>query len=149
MKSRIPVLVVVACLLVAFIAFEVHSVMSELGGGTATASRSDGGPGDLGNPPKPTVSYPELCIALVRFDREKKLSAEQRRKIVPLLKDLDKYAQQMHAAEASLQEVLSDKQMTYIQQKRQELMNASVTPGQPPLSLAMRQFNVPSSQGGR
>jgi len=177
-KNRVPVLIAIACLVMAFIAFEVYSVLSVLNdrdaaapqvptaaadtaaaapapgpaapgpGGSAPGSPPPGGAagpdgGGMPNPEKPTVSYPELCLGLVEIDHGKasaRLTPAQKKKILGLLAELDRSSQQVHHLEASVMDSLSEPQRQYIQDNRQKLMQASVTPGKPPISYALNYF---------
>jgi len=150
-KNRVPILIVIACLVMAFIAFEVHSVLSELNPSSADSgggSSQRGGPGGFDNPPKPTIAYPELCMALVELDGNKKLTAAQRKKIVPLIQELDQYSAKMHDVEQQLQDALDPKQLDYVQANRDKYMKQSVQPGKPPLEVAKYQFGLATSRNG-
>jgi hypothetical protein len=145
----------------AFIAFEVHTVVQALnkgngsaasetaasqpGGGGGGAQRGGGVPNggpDLPDPGVPTMAYPEICHGLVQLDESKdmKLSDEEKKKIVPQLKQLADLSDKMHAAERGLLDSLDPKQKKWVEEHREQLMKASIQPGEPPIAYALYHF---------
>lgn len=154
MNSRIPILIVFACLVVVFIAFEVHSVIVTVNQSGEQRPTRPSAPSpestnvvNQGDVPPPTIPYPELCQGIVELDKDEslKLTPDQKKKVLAQLEELDRISERMHRAEEALQSSLDSRQKAWIEQHGAELREASVQGGDPPITHALEHFKGSSA----
>lgn len=137
---------ILACLLMAFIGFEVRSVMAVFDSPAAPRPAPGHPEVALPNPPRPTINYPELCVGLVAMDRDPalRLTDDQRKKVRDVLTEIEHNAMMLHRDEESIVTYLDPRQTAYLKDNQESLRRDSLTPGQPPLAAALRHFQVDS-----